>query len=209
MARSGGEALARYEHEAAVQEQRRQELAAVAGWAERAASLVTAPKKSCWTRALTDLKAFDCRGLGTDGHRRLALAIAACTHESAGKGGLPCNGGASMEQCGKKLTSDQWTSFEHAQRDVTAVCFATQLDLMTHNFSAHLAASASAMLDGITAIAAVQQQQLVTQLELQHLQERALERQEAYVALSSEQLALSQASTNALQQMSANMKDTA
>jgi hypothetical protein len=203
LVRVGVDTLQRFEAHAA-----EQQVAALSTWAERAASLVRKTSTSCWSDAVVSLKAFDCRLLSTDGHRRLALAIASCTLASAGKGALQCAASVPFDRCAKKLQAEQWTSFEHAQRDVTAVCFATQLDLMAGNFSANVAAAAGVLLDGVTALHAVQQAQLEAQIQLQSMQERAIERQESYLALSAEQVAISQAQALALQQVAATMHNT-
>ena len=206
LVRVGVDTLQRFEAHAAEQQQ----LAALSTWAEKAASLVRKTPTSCWSAALVSLKAFDCRLLSTNDHRRMALAIASCVHASAGKpvGAFQCAASVPFDRCAKKLQADQWTSFEHAQRDVTAVCFATQLDLMTQNFSANVAASAAILLDGVTALHAVQQAQLDAQVRLQAMQERAIERQESYLALTAEQVAVSQAQALALQQVAATMHNT-
>ena len=204
LVRVGVDTLQRFEAHAAEQQQ----LAALSTWAEKAASLVRKTPTSCWSAALVSLKAFDCRLLSTDGHRRLALAIASCTHASAGKVAFQCASSAPFDRCAKKLQGEQWTSFEHAQRDVTAVCFATQLDLMTSNFSANVAASAAILLDGVTALHAVQQAQLDAQIQLHAMQERAIERQESFLALTAEQVAVSQEQALALQQVAATMHNT-
>ena len=205
LVRVGMDTLQRYEQHAVEQQQ---QLAALSGWAEKAASLVRRTHTSCWSAALVSLKAFDCRLLSTDGHRRLALAIASCTHTSSGKAAFQCAASVPFDRCAKNLRAEQWTSFEHAQRDVTAVCFATQLDAMTQNFSANVAATAGVLLDGVTALHAVQQAQLAAQVQLQAMQERAIERQESYLILSAEQAAVSQAQAAALQQVAATMHNT-
>jgi hypothetical protein len=179
--RAGHEVLQQYERNAQLAQQE-QVVEALSGWVAKAVKALR-PKRqiaNCWRTALTSLNTFDCGSLGSDGHRRLALAIASCVHESAGKKAIPCSAHTPFDKCARKLAGEQWVSFEHAQRDVTAVCFATQLDAMVLNFSSSVADAAVALLDGMRAMQAVQHAQLAAQMQLHALQERAIEQQEHY-----------------------------
>jgi hypothetical protein len=202
-ARAGAEALQLYESKALEAEQRQAALTLAGGWASRAAALVRTPRRSCWSDALSSLKAFDCRALGTDGHRRLALAIASCTHQAAGKPPLTCPPDTAFDACGRKLRADAWTSFELAQRDATAICFYTQLEAMTANWSSSAAESATVLLEGLGAIQDSQQEQLAAQARLQALQEQSLERQSATLEVAEQAAGLAQAQLDVSQAHSA------
>ena len=185
LVRAGHEVLQQYERNAQLAQQE-QVVEALSGWVAKVVKALRPARytESCWQTALTSLNTFDCRALGSDGHRRLALAIASCVHESAGKKAIPCSAHTPFEKCARRLVGEQWVSFEHAQHDVTAVCFATQLDAMVLNFSSSVADAAVALLDGMRAMQAVQHAQLAAQMQLHALQERAIEQQEHYRAMT-------------------------
>jgi hypothetical protein len=206
LVRTGHEVLQQYERNAQLAQQE-QVVEALSGWVAKAVKALR-PRhiESCWRTALTSLNTFDCRALGSDGHRRLALAIASCVHESAGKKAIPCSAHTPFDKCARKLIGEQWVSFEHAQRDVTAVCFATQLDAMVLNFSSSVADAAVALLDGMRAMQAVQHAQLAAQMQLHALQERAIEQQEHYRAMTE---AENRKQVQALGSMATAMEDAA
>lgn len=163
VAREGAAALAKYEAHAKAEQQSLAASRAAASWAATLAALVTRRHVGgCWANAVTSVASFDCRGLGGDAHRRLALALASCSLQAAGKPGLMCAPTTPFASCTRRMSNDAWTSYELAVRDANAICFHTRLEGYVHNLTSTAAETAAALVHGLDVLATGQAEAIRT-----------------------------------------------